>query len=163
MKKEYEFSSFSNGGKTKVTLEDGKITIARPGIISKFSHGFTGDKTILMKDISAVQFKAAGFARGYLQFIFAGSKEARSGIIRGEKNENIIYFDSGFNNDEINKNAQEIKEYIENYNIKISQNTINNANNAPDKYDQLTKIKKLLDEGIISQEEFEIEKKKILQ
>jgi len=31
-----------------------------------------------------------------------------------------------------------------------------------DKYDQLAKLKKLLDDGILSQEEYEIEKKKIL-
>lgn len=163
MKKEYEFSSFSNGGKTKVILEDGKITITRPGFISKFSHGFTGDKTILIKDISAVQFKPVGIARGYLQFVFVGSREAKSGIIRGERNENIIYFDSGFNNDKINKNAKEIKDYIENYNIKASQNSITNIYNSTDKYDKLAKIKKLLDDGVLSKEEFEKEKQKILQ
>ena len=31
-----------------------------------------------------------------------------------------------------------------------------------DKYDQLAKLKKLLDDGVLSQEEYEIEKKKIL-
>ena len=159
MKKEYKFSSFSKGGKAVILLEDGKITINRPGIVSKLYHGFTGSKTILIKDISAVQFKPAGIGRGYLQFVFAGSREAKSGMVRGEKNENIIYFDSGFNNKEINNNAKEIKEYVENYNMNF---VTNNINAVPDKYDQLSKIKKLLDDGVLSEKEFEEEKNKIL-
>ena len=35
--------------------------------------------------------------------------------------------------------------------------------NTTDKYDQLKKIKKLLDEGILTQEEYDAEKKKILE
>lgn len=162
-KKEYEFSSLTNGGKSKVIIEENKITIIRPGVISKFSHGFTGEKTILIKDISSVQFKPAGMAGGYLQFIFAGSREARSGIVKGENNENIIYFDSGFNNNKVNSNAQEIKRYIENYNTNSINNTVTNIYNTSDKYDKLEKIKKLLDKNILTQEEFEEEKRKILQ
>lgn len=162
MKKEYEFSSPSRGGKSKVIIEDGKLTISRPGVISKFSHGFTGDKTMLIKNISAVQFKPAGFARGYLQFIFVGSKEVKSGIM-GAIDENIIYFDAGFNKEKMNKNAKEIKDYIENYNSNKNLNNVTNIYSTTDKYDQLAKIKKLLDDGILSKEEFEKEKQKILQ
>lgn len=35
--------------------------------------------------------------------------------------------------------------------------------NQPDKYDQLAKLKKLLDDGILTQEEYDAEKKKILE
>lgn len=35
--------------------------------------------------------------------------------------------------------------------------------NAPDKYDQLKKLKQLLDDGTLTQEEYEIEKKDILR
>lgn len=160
MKKEYNFSSLSNGGKSKIVIEDNKITISRPGIVSKFSHGFTGEKTILIKDITGVQFKPVGMVRGYLQFIYPGSKESKSGLM-GPKDENIIYFDSGLNNKETNKNAKEIKDYIESYNS--NSNNVTNIYNSSDKYDQLEKIKKLLDSGVLTQEEFETEKNKILQ
>ena len=160
--KEYEFYSLGNGGKSKIIIDGSKITILRPGILSKFSHGFSGEKTILIKDITAVQFKPAGMGGGYLQFIFPGTKEKKSGMIRGEIDENIIYFDSTFNNNKVNNNAKEIKEYIENYNAKMYNNTVTNVYNTSDKYDKLSKIKKLLDEGVLSQEEFEAEKRKIL-
>lgn len=44
--------------------------------------------------------------------------------------------------------------------MKLS--TDNYSNNANQKYEQLSKIKELLDNGAISQEEFEAEKEKIL-
>ncbi len=162
-RKEYEFNSFDKDGRTKLVIDGAKIIISRPGAFAKLSHGFTGEKTILIKDISAVQFKPAGMTAGYLQFIFPGSIEQKSGAINGAINENIIYFSSGFNNKEVNARAKEIKEYIENYNLNTNQNNnVINIHNSSDKYDKLTKIKKLLDDGVLTQEEFETEKKKIL-
>lgn len=159
MNKEYIFNSPTMGGKTKIVLSGNSVTISRPGVLSKLSHGFSGDKTIMINQISAVQIKKAGMARGYIQFILAGTREAKSGIL-GSKDENIIYFDSAFKNKEVNANAEEIKKYIEQYNSNIyNQNIVK----EDDKYDKLIKLKKLLDDSVISQEEFENEKTKILQ
>jgi len=69
------------------------------------------------------------------------------------KDENTI----GFVGKKYNQQALEIKDYIENK--LLNKDTIITST---DKYDQLSKIKKLLDENVISQEEFENEKKKIL-
>lgn len=44
--------------------------------------------------------------------------------------------------------------------MKIANNV--NSDNSNQKYEQLSKIKELLDNGAISQEEFEVEKEKIL-
>jgi len=158
MNKEYVFNSPTKGGKTKIIINNGTLTISRPGVMAKLAHGFTGEKTILIKNISAVQLKKAGFARGYIQFIIPGAPERKSGLINGSIDENIIYFDSMLNNTESNNNAQEIKTYIENYNLNSNDNYI--VQN--DKYDKLDKLQKLLDNGTINQLEFEEEKKKIL-
>lgn len=89
-----------------------------------------------------------------------GSKEKKSGILLGEYDENIVYFDSTFNNKKSNKNAEEIKKYVEEYNLQNSNiNTIQHY----DKYDELSKLKKLLDDNIITVEEFETEKKRLLE
>lgn len=160
MKKEFIFSDAGKGGKTKVILEEDKLTISRPGIISKLSHGFSGDKVIFFKQITSVQLKEAGLGRGYIQFTIAGSREKKVGMVFGDNtDENIIYFSSGFNNKKINNNAREIKNTIENYfSSSIEKTTIN----PEDKYDKLAKIKKLLDDNVITQNEFDEEKKKIL-
>lgn len=162
-RKEYEF--LGKDGRTKLTIEGNRIIISRPGMYSKFSHGFAGEKTILINNISSVQFKPVGFATsGYLQFIFPGSMEKKSGAIRGAIDENIIYFgSSGFDTKSVNNRALEIKRYIENYSSKENvNNNVTNIYNSSDKYDKLAKIKKLLDQGVLSQEEFDNEKKKIL-
>ncbi len=155
MNKTYEFYSLGKGGKTIITIKDGALTISRPGLMSKLSHGFSGEKTILIKNISAVQLKKVGFSRGYLQFIMAGAIEKKSGITKGDIDENIVYFDAGGNKDKINNEAEEIKNYIENYNP-------NDNSSSNSKYDDLAKLKKLLDNEIITKEEFDKEKEKIL-
>ena len=57
MNKEYVFNDPTMRGKTIIKLGNGTLTISRPGVISKFSHGFAGEKTILFNQISAIQIK----------------------------------------------------------------------------------------------------------
>ena len=162
MDKEYVFNDPTMGGKTIIRLGEGTLTISRTGIISKFSHGFSGEKTILFNQISAIQIKKAGIARGYIQFVMAGTKEGKSGVIFGDsKNENIVYFASTFNNKKTNDAAEEIKRTIEQYNLNSNKGTT--IVKEEDKYDKLAKLKKLLDDNVITQEEFESEKLKLLQ
>lgn len=161
MNKEYIFNAPTMGGKTIIKLGNGTLTISRPGIMSKLSHGFSGEKTILFNQISAIQIKKAGIAGGYIQFVLAGTKEARSGIIFGEKDENIVYFASTFNNKKTNNAAEEIKRTIEQYNL--NNNKSNTIIKGDDKYDKLAKLKKLLDDNVITRDEFEIEKAKLLK
>jgi len=161
MNKEYIFNDPTMGGKTIIKLGNGTLTISRPGLMSKLSHGFSGEKTILFNQISAIQIKKAGIARGYIQFVLSGTKEARSGVIFGEKDENIVYFASTFNNKKTNNAAEEIKRTIEQYNL--NNNKSNTIIKEDDKYDKLAKLKKLLDDNVITRDEFEIEKAKLLK
>lgn len=156
MNKTYLFNSPLMGGKTKITIDDGILRIERPGLMSKLSHGFTGEKSIRIKEIVSVQLKEAGIARGYLQFVMAGTVEKKVSLTKNNNDENTIYFDASGKNSQVNENAREIKKYIEDYNSEKS--TVK----KDDKYDQLAKLKKLLDEDVISKEEFEKEKEKIL-
>lgn len=160
MKKQFTFNSIMKDGKTIITIDDGRLTISRPGILSKLSHGFSGEKTILIENISAVQLKKAGISRGYIQFIMPGAIEKRSGITNGAIDENIIYFESK----KYNEDAETIKLYIENYNLYKNKNNSTTINQqvTKNKYDELRQLNDLLADGIISQEEFEKEKEKIL-
>lgn len=159
--KEYIFNDPTMGGKTIIKLGEGTLTISRPGIMSKFSHGFSGEKTILFNQISGIQIKKAGMARGYIQFIMAGTKEGKSGVLFGDsKNENIVYFASTFNNNKTNSAAEEIKRTIEQYNLSINKTAP--VIKQEDKYDKIAKLKELLDRNAISQEEYDHEKSKIL-
>lgn len=160
MKKQFTFNSIMKDGKTIITIDDGRLTISRPGILSKLSHGFSGEKTILIENISAVQLKKAGISRGYIQFIMPGAIEKRSGITNGAIDENIIYFESK----KYNEDAETIKLYIENYNLYKNKNNSTTINQqvTKNKYDELRQLNDLLADGIINQEEFDKEKEKIL-
>lgn len=158
MKKTYLFNSPLMGGKTKITIDEGLLKIERPGFVSKLSHGFTGERTIKIENIVSVQLKEAGFTRGYIQFILPGTIEKKVKISKNNVDENTIYFDANGKKSQENINAREIKEYIENY----LPNNKNKAQEAHSKYDELEKLKKLLDNNIITKEEFENEKNKIL-
>lgn len=156
----YEFKSL-NYGKTIITIDGGTLTIERPGIMSKMSLGFTGAKTVMINQISSVQIKEVGFARGYIQFILAGTKEARSGVIFGEANENIVYSDSywGKKNKEINSNFRAIKKYIEDYNSKSNATVVQNIKTP---IEQIKDLKELLDMGAITQDEYDKKKNELL-
>ena len=157
MKKEYVFKG-SNSGKAKIVLEDDKITIIRKGFVSFLRHGLKGEKTIMFNSISGMQYKPSGIAAGYLQLVVMGSQENKGGLYSALKDENTICFVGK----KYNKQAEEIKQYIENH---IANKEKNNSMEIiqEDKYDKLAKLKKLLDEGVLTQEEFELEKEKILK
>lgn len=163
MKKEYEFYSLGMGGKSIIKIDGNTLTISRPGLMSKISLGFTGDKTVMINQISGVQIKKVGLARGYIQFIMAGTKEAKSGIIGGKIDENIVYSDSFFKNknNQINSNFEEIKKYIEEFNSNQNGNTTI-IQNVKSPVEQVKELKELLDMGAISQEEFDKKKKELL-
>lgn len=61
------------------------------------------------------------------------------------------------------KNAEELKNYFNNIIFNLDENKNNNLNSNEDKYDKLSKLKKLMDENIITKEEFKKEKDKILK
>lgn len=157
MKKEYNFDTLDYG-KVRIILDNDTLTISRKGLIAKMKYGHTGERTIMINQISAVEVKEAKITMGYIQFILAGTIAKKQPLFASQKNradDNTIMFGKK----EKNADAKEIKNYIENYNSKSTD-----ANNRfkEDKYDKLSKIKKLLDDNIISQEEFECEKSKIL-
>ena len=45
-----------------------------------------------IKHISSVQFKKAGFTRGYIQFAFVGGQESKAGVFNAVSDENTVMF-----------------------------------------------------------------------
>ena len=123
------------------------------------NFGLKGEKTILLNQISAVQLKKCGMAAGYIQFVLSGSRESKNGLRDALKDENAVTFNLDPKN--ANANAEEIKNYIEEFNAnQNSGNTI--AQNIKTPIEQVKELKELLDMGAISQEEFDQKKKELL-
>ena len=151
---EFEFSG-DIVGKSKVIIDNNRIIIERKGALSTVSKGFVGTKTIRISQITGTQYKKASVSPGYLQFIIKGSQEVKGGIQAARSDENTVVW--GYKNQ--NFGAEKIINYINDYNQK--HDNINLSSN--DKYDDLKKLKELLDMNAITKEEYEKKKNEILK
>ena len=158
MKKEYIFKNLGTG-KTIIRIDNNKLTIIRKGVRSFFNYGLKGEKTILIDQITAVQLKKTGMAAGYIQFILPGSRESKQGLRDALKDENTVTFN--LNPKVSNENAEEIKNYIEEFNSNRNNQT-QVIQNIKSPVEQVKELKELLDMGAISEEEFEKKKKELL-
>jgi hypothetical protein len=156
-------------------------------LASRMQQGYKGEKRIAIAQISAVQFKAVGAfgawndkinnaipgiralnkatgsqagATGYIEFVVIGSSESKGGLSSMASNENAVTF--GLSHEQ---SFTEIREFVE---TKIRERYTNQpapvaATAAPiDVVSQLTSLKQLLDSGVLSEEEFQKSKAKIL-
>jgi len=143
------------GIKTKVLLDGMFIRITRAGTLSAFFHGIDGTKSIHIPNITAVQLKEPGATAGYIQFTLKGGNEDTGGVFSALSDENSIMFD----HDELEK-ARAIKSYIERILTDTHSQPSPVTQLSP--ADEIRQYKQLLDDGIITQEEFDAKKKQLL-
>ncbi|EPM7559682.1 DUF4429 domain-containing protein [Enterococcus faecium] len=142
-------------GKTIIKLNNESLTICRKGFLNFSNMGLKGDKTISFRNISAIQLKKPGLTNGYIQFTILGGRESRAGIFAATKDENTIMFSRKYYTDMLN-----LKKFIEYQQKSIFDNT-NSVQTSP--ADEVLKLKDLLDQNIITSEEFELKKKELLK
>lgn len=135
-----------------------KVVIERKGILGFLLIGLAGSKTIPMNSIMSVQFKeGTSITNGFIQFGILGGKENRSGLFSATRDENTVML-----NKKYNATARRIKEYIEQKIMERNQSpeiVVAQQNSAAD---EIAKFKSLLDQGVITQEEFDAKKKQLL-
>ncbi len=145
---------------------DDRVVISRKTGFGFMLQGLKGDKTFFYKDLSSVEYKKpSSLANGYIKFITAGTKETRQNLgflgctkLEASKDQNALIL-RAFNK-EIPQKSEEIYSFIIK---KISECKINNSTRNMSSADEIMKFKKLLDEGIITQEEFERKKQELLK
>lgn len=138
---------------------DDKVTITPKGILGFMNKGLKGTKTIPFRSISAIQFKEAGLMfSGYLQFTISGGNESKGGLLAATKDENTFIFAKKENN----AFATEIKEYIESMSKEVRSQGAMQSISAPSLSDELGKLAELRDSGILSEQEFQTAKNRLL-
>lgn len=148
----FDFKSRVGDG---LKVYEDRVVITHSGVLNALSMGIHGDKTVFYSDLTAVQFKKAGFLNGHIQFSLLGGKEHTGGVFSASSDENTIVFSS-----EHNACAEKIVAYIQKK-IKESkqpQTVVASVSSA----DEVLKLKNLLDMGVITQEEFDAKKKQLL-
>jgi len=137
--------------KVTLILTDTTLTIKRKGAMSVILQGLKGDKTIKLKNITSVQLKKPGMTKGYIQFSLSGGNENTKGVFKATQDENSIMFPTKQYGEML-----ELKGYIDEYDSDSYKPSI--KSNA----EQIKEFKELCNNGIITQTEFDIKKKQLL-
>lgn len=147
-------SIYGFAGKQNVRIDGRKIIITKGGIVNNIRLA-GGEKSFDITQVSTIQIKKNFFLPGYLQFGLLGSQDRTHGL-KNYSNENtlVIY------NAEQFESAQIIKRYIEQNKEKFSSTgqTVILKSTA----EQIREFKKLFDEGIITEEEFNRKKNQLI-
>lgn len=150
---------------TIVAYED-KVVIARKGFGAfAMQGGFQGDRTIYYKDLSSIEYKKPGLVNGYIQFLFPGSlnSSAKVGFMgtsrQSAKDPNTVIL-RAFNKNtprESEKLYKLLLSKIEEYKSPavVTTSSVSGA-------EELEKLALLKEKGVITKEEFEKAKAKII-
>ena len=164
---------FLEGRNGTVSVEKNVIIIRREGVMGFFASRVRGqgDKRIPIKSIISVELgKEPSFMGGisYIRFATAADKEIRVSHffdpdMKWFENKGAQYFNDPntiqLSNMEQYETALKIREYIENYQSdRVDSAVMQPLSGA----DEILKYKKLLDDGILTQEEFDAKKKQLL-
>lgn len=151
-------------GRTGRIEFDGQfVTISRTRLISRISVG-KGQKRIPIASITAVQLKPAGWIiNGYIQFTLAGGNEVRARFgnqtYSAALDENSVTFDF--------LKRKQFRELYEAVLKAIGEQTPPRVHVAtasgPTRLEQLTRLGELRSEGVLTPDEFEAEKSRILR
>jgi hypothetical protein len=130
----------------QLELYNNKVVIKRKGFHAKIMKGlFSRDKELYFNQICGVQFKAANNTNGYIKIIVHGTKENNVNLISFNKNSNEIAI-------KINTRIKGLRQEVSNL------QTVNKLIVS----DEIKKYKELLDDGIITQAEYDVKKKQLL-
>jgi hypothetical protein len=134
-----------------------RVAITPKGVLGFLNKGIKGTKEIPFHSIVAVQFKESGaLFSGYIQFTIPGGNESRGGLLSATKDENTFMFAEKKNN----ALAIEIKNYIDSAVRKLKTPQANSQTVSLS--DELQKLAGLKEQGILSDEEFQAAKKRLI-
>jgi DNA-directed RNA polymerase subunit RPC12/RpoP len=129
------------------------ITIQKRGWANALASGLNGDRTIQISSLTAVQMKPAGIMAGYILFSYAGSKPFMGGIWEATQDPDAFIFTS-----ELNSEMAKFKAKVEQKMRDSKRPAIPSSSLA----DQLRSLAELKQQGILTADEFEVAKKKLL-
>lgn len=145
-------------GYTGQVVFDGKtVTISRKGAMAKLSFGFAGEKRIPVSNIISVQYKeASAMLNGYIQFATAAGESVGS-LAAATQDENSVVFTKSQNSA-----FAQLREQVESAMSARHSAPTTVVTTTTSVAEQLEKMAGLLEKGILTQEEFDKEKSKLL-
>jgi Domain of unknown function (DUF4429) len=161
-----------DGTNGSLVVHEDRVVITRKTIMGFIAQGFTGDRTIPFSNISSIEFrKPSLLANGYIQLIVSGTLPvlAKTSIFgtsqESLKDPNTIVLRAFNSNVPVKAEAiyQLILNKIDEFaKIEGGRSVVTNDTKLS-VADEIRKFKKLQEEGIISQEDFDIKKQQLLE
>lgn len=154
------FNFNCTGVSSKVTIDNNWLSIERSGFSNTMNYGRHGVKKLHIQDISGVQFKEAkNINGGYVELILKSyDKNVNNGVLGLD--ENRIMFTKQYN-DLATELVKIIEDKIEEIRLNTKGTNITQQNTTTTAQ-QIREFKELLDQGIITQEEFDKKKSQLL-
>jgi len=146
----------ARGVNGRIQLLDDRVRILRKGVISLALQGIKGDKEIPINQVGAIKFKNAGLTAGYMIFTFLGSQEYKGGLFGELYDENGVAF---YPNHQ--REFEAMKAAIEQKMAEARRPAVQQIQ-RPSAYDELAKLAALRDQGIVTEQEFQEQKRKLL-
>ena len=145
----------AKGTNGQIEFDGSRIKITRKGLIALGTQGLKGDKVIPISNVISVQFKNPGkLFNGYIQFATAGGENTQS-MMGATSDENSVFFEKkhleGF---------EAIRDAVEA--AITTQGSVQVSSNPLSKAEEILKLKQLLDQGILTEEEFQQAKRALL-
>lgn len=149
--------SYKNHLGLSLFVYDDRVEIARNDtVMSALMQGSRGRKTYYYSDITSVELKHLRFSPGHIEITIPGGKDASA----WDTSENRFMFGTGFwsreEKDKVNDYMTEVHSFIMQ---KVQAYKHGSSNfSSVSAADEILKFKSLLDQGIITEQEFEAKK-----
>lgn len=143
------------GSNGTVWLDDDQIRIRHRGVANLMTQGAHGEKTIPLRNITAVQFKQAGWTAGYIQFTLVGGIDRPGGVLEATKDENAVLFIK-----EQQPLFEQLKSTVEERVRRLHKPIA--AAPSGGAAEELERLAALVDRGFLTRDEFDAKKAKIL-
>lgn len=159
-----EIMSLKGTNGTIAVYED-RVVIKRKGLFAYLTQGIKGDSVFFYKNLSGIDFKKPGAFNGYIRFVTAGTApyDSKTGLLATPRSQgddpNTVILRAI--NPKIPRLSEELYQFILKK-IADVQAPSSRTSSETSEADEILKFKALLDQGIITQEEFESKKKQLL-
>jgi len=149
----------ASGHNGQISFDGDFLVISRKGLLAKVYQGAKGDKRVPLTSITSVQLREPKLGTdGYIQFGILGSIDSGGGMMAARQDENSVSF---YKKDLAN--FQAVRSYVEQQIVERSKpQVVVVGNEGTDVATQLQKFADLKEQGILTQEEFDSQKAKLL-
>ena len=155
--KKYESTAKIHWNQDELELAVDKVIIRKRGWANALASGMNGERTILILSITAMQLKPAGLLTpGYILFSYAGSKPFMGGVWEATQDPDTFLFGR-----ELNDQVVDFKAKVEKI-MRDSKQAAPISNSPTALTDEIRKLAELKEQGLLSQEEFDAAKRKLL-